>query len=248
MLAGGNGAEEDRRAFKARVEWGCKVVFGDAAEALSTPPSPNGATGSTSNGKKINKCRYLALHLGSQTLHSYLNKKEEKRTVPTSNQTRTVTWTNPSSVEPSYQQVQIQLPPLPPRDGRLLGPPRTQPIRPPLPCRNTPLLFRLFLGVTEHPFFPSVLRASVHPGLYDTWHRADDLEFIITARGWSQAVSFGSFEVYKRRFTQTRAFLESRFEEEVKVGSEVIKAVMETKVQREKEKSKGEHASVDVSL
>ena len=54
--------------------------------------------------------------------------------------------------------------------------------------------------------------------------------------------------MYKRRFTQTRAFLESRFEEEVKVGSEVIKAVMETKVQREKEKSKGEHASVDVSL
>lgn len=87
-------------------------------------------------------------------------------------------------------------------------------------------LFRLFLGVAEHLFLsPSLLSASIHSAMYDTWHRSDDLEFCIAARGWSQCVSFGSFEVYKRRFGETREFLESRFGEGTRLGVEMVRMV-----------------------
>lgn len=92
-------------------------------------------------------------------------------------------------------------------------------------------LFRLFLGVSERLFLsPSLLSAAIHSAIYDTWHRSDDLEFVVAARGWSQAVKFGSFEVYRMRFEETRAFFEGRFEEVGQLGSEMIKAVMESKV------------------
>ncbi|KAJ6498460.1 prephenate dehydrogenase [Mycena vitilis] len=93
-------------------------------------------------------------------------------------------------------------------------------------------LFRLFLGVAEHLFLsPTMLDDAIHSAMHDTWHRSDDLEFVVAARGWSQCVSFGSFELYRRRFEETRAFFEGRFEEAGKLGSEMIKAVMESEVQ-----------------
>ncbi|KAL1723682.1 hypothetical protein EV715DRAFT_245150 [Schizophyllum commune] len=59
-------------------------------------------------------------------------------------------------------------------------------------------IFRLFLGVAEHLFLnEALLEQAIHSALYDTWHRPDDIEFIIAARGWSQCVSFGSFEIYR---------------------------------------------------
>ncbi|KAJ6624502.1 hypothetical protein B0H10DRAFT_2006213 [Mycena sp. CBHHK59/15] len=95
-------------------------------------------------------------------------------------------------------------------------------------------IFRLFLGVAEHLFLsPSMLDNAIHSALYDTWHRRDDLEFVIAARGWSQCVSFGSFELYKRRFDETRVFFEGRFEEAGVLGSEMIKAIMESEKERE---------------
>jgi len=97
-------------------------------------------------------------------------------------------------------------------------------------------IFRLFLGVAEHLFLsPSLLSASIHSALFDTWHRSDDLEFVVAARGWSQCVSFGMFEAYKKRFEKTREFFEGRFEEAGVVGSEMIKAVMESELNRENE-------------
>ena len=100
-------------------------------------------------------------------------------------------------------------------------------------------IFRLFLGVAEHLFLsPSLLSASIHSALFDTWHRADDLEFVVAARGWSQCVSFGDFVLYKRRFEETRKFFEGRFEEAGIVGSEMIKAVMESEMRREGEDGK----------
>jgi prephenate dehydrogenase (NADP+) len=97
-------------------------------------------------------------------------------------------------------------------------------------------IFRLFLGVAEHLFLsPPLLSASIQSALFDTWHRADDLEFVVAARGWSQCISFGIFEVYKRRFEETRKFFEGRFEEAGVVGSEMIKAVMESELRREDE-------------
>ncbi|KAJ7256523.1 prephenate dehydrogenase [Mycena haematopus] len=95
-------------------------------------------------------------------------------------------------------------------------------------------IFRLFLGVAEHLFLsPTMLDNAIQSGLYDTWHRRDDLEFVIAARQWSQCVSFGSFELYRRRFEETRVFFEGRFEEAGVLGSEMIKAIMESERERE---------------
>ncbi|KAF7322436.1 Prephenate dehydrogenase [Mycena chlorophos] len=95
-------------------------------------------------------------------------------------------------------------------------------------------IFRLFLGVAEHLFrSPTLLQSAIHSALHDTWHRQDDLEFVVAARGWSQCVSFGSFELYRRRFDETRAFFESRFEEAGVMGGEMIKAIMESEKLRE---------------
>ncbi|KAJ7882830.1 prephenate dehydrogenase [Mycena leptocephala] len=76
-----------------------------------------------------------------------------------------------------------------------------------------------------------MLDGAIHSAMHDTWHRSDDLEFVVAARGWSQCVSFGSFELYRRRFEETRVFFEGRFEEAGRLGSEMIKAVMESEVQ-----------------
>ncbi|KDQ34128.1 hypothetical protein PLEOSDRAFT_21709 [Pleurotus ostreatus PC15] len=97
-------------------------------------------------------------------------------------------------------------------------------------------IFRLFLGVAEHLFRnQALLDAALHSALNDTWHRDDDLEFVVAARGWSQCVSFGSFEVYRKRFEATRSFFEERFPEANARGGEMIKAIMESEAEREKD-------------
>ena len=97
-------------------------------------------------------------------------------------------------------------------------------------------IFWLFMGIAEH-LFHSLMRldSALHSPTYDHWHRTDNLEFVIAARGWSQCNRFGNFEDYKKRFEETREFLEPRFKEAGKLGSEMIKAVMETGVMREEE-------------
>ncbi len=90
-------------------------------------------------------------------------------------------------------------------------------------------IFRLWIGVAEYLFRSEArLDAALHAALYDTTHRSDDLEFVVGARGWSQCISFGSFELYKQRFMHTASFFESRFEEATKVGSAMIQALMDT--------------------
>jgi prephenate dehydrogenase (NADP+) len=96
-------------------------------------------------------------------------------------------------------------------------------------------LFRLFLGVAEHLFLnEELLDQSLCSALHDTWHRANDLEFVVASRGWSQCVSFGSFEIYKRRFETSRRFFEGRFEEANILGSEMLKAIMASEIERER--------------
>ena len=90
-------------------------------------------------------------------------------------------------------------------------------------------IFRLWIGVAEYLFRSEPrLDAALHAALYDTTHRSDDLEFVVGARGWSQCISFGSFELYKQRFMHTASFFESRFEEATKVGAAMIQALMDT--------------------
>lgn len=90
-------------------------------------------------------------------------------------------------------------------------------------------VFRMWIGVAEY-LFRSVSRldTAIHSALHDVTHRSDDLEFVVAARGWSQCVAFGNFELYKDRFTQTAAFFESRFEEANKIGGAMIKAISES--------------------
>ena len=54
-------------------------------------------------------------------------------------------------------------------------------------------IFWLFMGIAEH-LFHSLMRldSALHSPTYDHWHRTDNLEFVIAARGWSQCVCFGN--------------------------------------------------------
>ncbi|TFK90282.1 Prephenate dehydrogenase [Polyporus arcularius HHB13444] len=89
-------------------------------------------------------------------------------------------------------------------------------------------IFRMWIGVAEYLFRSEArLDSAIHAALYETSHRSDDLEFCVAARGWSQCISFGSFELYKQRFMHTAGFFESRFEEATKVGSAMIQALMD---------------------
>ncbi|KAI0807841.1 Prephenate dehydrogenase [Fomes fomentarius] len=90
-------------------------------------------------------------------------------------------------------------------------------------------IFRMWIGVAEYLFRSEArLDAAIHAALYETSHRSDDLEFVVAARGWSQCISFGNFELYKERFMHTSSFFESRFEEANKVGSAMIQALMDS--------------------
>ncbi|KAI0672795.1 Prephenate dehydrogenase [Trametes maxima] len=95
-------------------------------------------------------------------------------------------------------------------------------------------IFRLWIGVAEYLFRSEArLDSALHAALYETSHRSDDLEFVVGARGWSQCISFGSFELYKERFMRTASFFESRFEEATKVGSAMIQALMDSSTDSE---------------
>ncbi|OSX65504.1 hypothetical protein POSPLADRAFT_1133987 [Postia placenta MAD-698-R-SB12] len=90
-------------------------------------------------------------------------------------------------------------------------------------------LFRMLLGVSEYLFRSQErLDDAIHAALYDTTYRANDLEFVIAARGWSQCISFGSFELYQKRFMETAAFFESRFEDATKLGTAMLQAISDS--------------------
>ena len=90
-------------------------------------------------------------------------------------------------------------------------------------------VFRMWIGVAEYLFRSEVrLDAAIDAAVNDVWHRADDLEFVVAARGWSQCVSFGNFELYRERFERTADFFRPRFGEAVKVGGEMIKTILDS--------------------
>lgn len=89
-------------------------------------------------------------------------------------------------------------------------------------------IFRMWIGVAEYLFRSNDrLDAAVQAAVHDVSHRSDDLEFVVAARGWSQCVSFGNFDLYRERFTDTAQFFQSRFAEANRVGSQMIKAILE---------------------
>jgi prephenate dehydrogenase (NADP+) len=96
-------------------------------------------------------------------------------------------------------------------------------------------IFRLWIGVAEYLFrSPARLDAAIDAAVRDVSFRADDLEFVVAARGWSQCVSFGNFELYRQRFEQSAGFFRPRFAEATKLGGEMIKAILESGSQTSK--------------
>lgn len=90
-------------------------------------------------------------------------------------------------------------------------------------------IFRMWIGVAENLFRSQErLDAAITAACYDVSHRSDDLEFVIGAGGWSRCVSYGNFDAYKRRFLETASFFETRFEEATKVGTAMIKTIMDS--------------------
>ena len=90
-------------------------------------------------------------------------------------------------------------------------------------------IFRMWFGVAEYLFRGQErLEAAIQAALYDVSHRYDDVEFVVASRGWSQCVLFGNFDLYRMRFEETAAFFESRFEEAGRVGSEMLKVIMDS--------------------
>jgi prephenate dehydrogenase (NADP+) len=212
MLEGGSGGAEEQQKFRDRVEWARGVVFGDERRR---PPI------------LLSEDILDKFSLG-QLVSTPLGETERGRGA-TSSDGRSAAGLHrpPSKYRPNSH---LSLLAMVDCWAHLAINPYTH-----LSLAATPP-FRLFLGVAEHLFLsPSLLSSSVHSALFDTWHRSDDLEFVCAARGWSQCVSFGSFEVYRQRFDETRAFFDGRFEEAGKLGAEMIKAVMESEVKREEE-------------
>jgi len=93
-------------------------------------------------------------------------------------------------------------------------------------------IFRMWIGVAEYLFRSrDRLDAAILAASYDISHRSDDLEFVIAAGGWSKCISYGSFGLYKQRFHETAEFFESRFQEATKVGTAMIKTIMDSSPQ-----------------
>lgn len=92
-------------------------------------------------------------------------------------------------------------------------------------------VFRMWIGVAEALYrSPERLDGAIDAAIGDTFHRSDDLEFTVAARGWSQCVSFGSFQLYEDRFQTTREFFEPRFAEATAVGGKMIKSILQDAV------------------
>lgn len=99
-------------------------------------------------------------------------------------------------------------------------------------------VFRLWIGVAEYLFrSPALLDEAITAAVWDKGHRSDDVEFLLAARGWSQCVSDGDFEGYRRRFEETMKFFEPRFEESRKQGNALFAFIAEEQRTREKEEA-----------
>lgn len=92
---------------------------------------------------------------------------------------------------------------------------------------STPL-FRILLGVTEYIFMtPGLLDACLHDSLSTTAYRGDDIEFVVAARTWSNAVRNGDFLAYKKLFEDTQGYFKDILKDVSVIGNEMIKAINE---------------------
>lgn len=92
---------------------------------------------------------------------------------------------------------------------------------------STPL-FRIFLGVSEYLFCtPGLLEDCISVSVDDITFRQDDLQFTMAAKEWSSTVSYGDFNLYRRKFENTQNFFQHMFPEATKMGNEMIKTILQ---------------------
>ncbi|WBW74924.1 prephenate dehydrogenase Tyr1 [Schizosaccharomyces osmophilus] len=92
---------------------------------------------------------------------------------------------------------------------------------------STPL-FRLWVGVSEYVFCnPDLLTSCIYTATKHNEFCPDDLEFVLSARSWSEHVEQGDFENYKKQFVKIQDYFRPRFEEATKVGNAMIKKLLE---------------------
>ncbi|KAG6808734.1 hypothetical protein H0H92_003059 [Tricholoma furcatifolium] len=209
MLAGGSGSTEAEAELRKRIEWGRRTVFGDSSKERRP------------------------ILLSEEVLDRFSLGKTTTAPLD-SNPSSPLEASSLTTPPPKYRpNSHLSLLAMVDCWAHLKINPYEH-----LALAATPI-FRLFLGVAEYLFLsPAMLSSAIQSALFDTWHRSDDLEFVVAARGWSQCVSFGNFDLYERRFQEARAFFADRFEEGNKLGSEMIKAIMETEIQREEQEAK----------
>ncbi|POW22627.1 hypothetical protein PSHT_01121 [Puccinia striiformis] len=76
-------------------------------------------------------------------------------------------------------------------------------------------VFRLWFGLIHHLYdSPERLDKAIHAAVHNLDYRADDCEFVLAARGWSQCISYGDFKLYQDRFQHTSEFFKPRIEED----------------------------------
>ncbi|KAF3274878.1 prephenate dehydrogenase (NADP(+)), variant 2 [Orbilia oligospora] len=92
---------------------------------------------------------------------------------------------------------------------------------------ETPL-FRLWLGVVEYVYRDRrLLEECIETAMEDDTFRMDDIEFTFAARGWSDAVGFGDFEGYRKRFEKVQTYFAPRVAEATRLGNEMIAKIFE---------------------
>ncbi|KAK7206131.1 hypothetical protein BZA70DRAFT_255881 [Myxozyma melibiosi] len=97
---------------------------------------------------------------------------------------------------------------------------------------STPL-FRIWLGVTEYLFqSPGLLEDCIKVALENDTFRADDLEFTMAARSWSDIITFRNFDLYQKKFERTQKYFSPRFPDATKLGNEMIKTIFEKTKQK----------------
>jgi len=69
------------------------------------------------------------------------------------------------------------------------------------------------------------LQDAMQAALYCKEIREDDMEFMMSARGWQECIALGNMEGYRVRFEDTAQFFQNRFGEAAVIGKQMIEMI-----------------------
>lgn len=83
-----------------------------------------------------------------------------------------------------------------------------------------------YSGISEYLFLnEDYLTDAIQAALYDKDIREDDMEFMMSARGWQECIALGNMEGYRMRFEDTAQFFQNRFGEAAVIGKQMIEMI-----------------------